>query len=106
MRALVLILLAQLTPPAPAPAPAPPVTPPAATTPATARIATVEREPLLDGSIRYIPPPAADGWKFLGKADDNKKASYELEGGKGRIDITVTPQSRDVPDEYARQMAL
>ena len=63
-------------------------------------------EPLLDGSIRYAPPPAADGWTFVGKSDDNRKATYVIDGGKGRIDITVTPQSRDVPDTYAKQMAL
>jgi hypothetical protein len=114
MRALALILLGSLSipaaPAAPAPPPPPASPPPAipATAPAapTTRIATAEMEPLLDGSIRYVPPPAADGWKLLGKTDDNKKASYELEGGKGRIDITVSPQTRDVPDTYARQMAL
>jgi hypothetical protein len=63
-------------------------------------------EPLLDGSIRYAPPPADAGWKFVGKTDDNLKASYVIEEGKGRIDIMVTPQTRDVPDTYAKQMAL
>lgn len=62
--------------------------------------------PLLDGSIRYSPPPAAAGWKFVGKTDDNLKAGYIIEEGKGRIDITVSPQTRDVPDSYAQQMAL
>ena len=63
-------------------------------------------EPLLDGSIRYLPPPAAAGWNFVGKTDDNLKATYVTEEGKGRIDITVTPQTRDVPDTYAKQMAV
>jgi hypothetical protein len=63
-------------------------------------------EPLIDGSIRYLPPPADAGWKLLGKTDDNRRASYQSEDGKGRIDITVSPQTRDVPDSYARQMAL
>jgi hypothetical protein len=63
-------------------------------------------EPLLDGSIRYAPPSAAAGWKFIGKTDDNLKAAYVIEEGKGRIDITVSPQTRDVPDTYAKQMAL
>jgi hypothetical protein len=63
-------------------------------------------EPLLDGSIRYLPPDAAAGWKFIGKTEDNLKATYLIEEGRGRIDITVSPQTRDVPDTYAKQMAL
>ena len=63
-------------------------------------------EPLLDGSIRYVPPSADAGWKFMGKTEDNLKATYLIEEGKGRIDITVSPQTRDVPDTYAKQMAM
>src|SRR3954466_10743979 len=91
---------------------APPVIPPSSptiptTSPTTSKIVRLaEMEPLLDGSIRYLPPPIADGWKFAGKTDDNLKATYLFDEGKGRIDINVSPQTRDVPDTYARQMAL
>jgi hypothetical protein len=63
-------------------------------------------EALIDGSIRYLPPPADAGWKPLGKTDDRLKATYQTEDGKGQITINVSPQTRDVPDTYARQMAL
>jgi hypothetical protein len=113
MRVLALILLAQLNPaatPAPAPAPTAPAgastTSPATTRRIAAAAAAADMEPLIDGSIRYLPPPAASGWKLFAKSDDNRKATYVTEDGKGRLDINVTPQTRDVPDEYARQMAL
>lgn len=90
--------------PAAGEAPAPAATPPS---PTTAKIVpTAEMEPLLDGSIRYLPPAAAAGWKLVGKTDDNRKATYVIEDGRGRIDITVSTQTRDVPDSYAKQMAL
>jgi hypothetical protein len=113
MRVLALILFARLTAAtAAAPAPAPPAgsAAAAATSPApaatTRRIATADMEPLIDGSIRYLAPPAADGWKLFARSDDNRRATYVTEDGKGRLDVNVTPQTRDVPDEYARQMAL
>jgi len=113
MRALGLILLLAAflltgAAPAPAPPPAPPHAADPATSPATTRriAAPADMEPMIDGSIRYLPPPAAGGWKLLGKTDDNRKASYVTEDGKGRLDINVTPQTRDVPDEYAKKMAL
>ena len=65
-----------------------------------------EMEPLLDGSIRYVPPPASAGWKLVGKSDDNLKAAYTTPDARGRIDITVTPQTRDVPEGQAQKMAL
>ena len=106
--------------PIPAPTPAPPPPPPriaqtpatpattsrATTSPATKPLRLAEMEPLLDGSIRYVPPDPAAGWKFIGKTDDNLKATYIIEEGRGRIDINVSPQTRDVPDTYAKQMAL
>src|SRR4051812_16828997 len=97
-----------VSPPAPAsPARIPPTTTTTATTsPATKPLRAAEMEPLLDGSIRYVPPNAAAGWKFIGKTDDNLKATYIIEEGRGRIDINVSPQTRDVPDTYAKQMAL
>ncbi|MEA2709791.1 MAG: hypothetical protein QOF78_2392 [Phycisphaerales bacterium] len=66
-------------------------------------VRTAEMEPLIDGSIRYAPPP---GWQFIEKSDDNRKASYQTADGKVRMDINVSPQPRDVPDTYAKQMAL
>ena len=114
----IVILVASLPIAAPAAAPAPlapaapsapriptPPTPPTTTT-TTKPLRAAEMEPLLDGSIRYVPPPTAAGWKFIGKTDDNLKATYIIEEGRGRIDINVSPQTRDVPDTYAKQMAL
>ena len=115
--ALILLLLAQ---PAPVLTPAPKApgakalglaaaaAPGATSSPAapTTRVVTADMEPLIDGSIRYAPPPAAGGWKLFAKSDDHRRATYVTEDGKGRLDINVTPQTRDVPDEYARQMAL
>jgi hypothetical protein len=63
-----------------------------------------EMEPLLDGSIRYVPP--GQGWKLLGKSENNLKASYATEDGHGRMEIDVTPQPRDVPETAAQQMAM
>src|SRR4051794_9065974 len=51
-------------------------------------------EPLIDGSIRYLPPAK---WELLSKSDDRKKASYKSPDGHGRIDIDVTVEDRDVP---------
>ena len=86
--------------------PAPPATPTTATTATTKPRRAAEMEPLLDGSIRYVPPPTQAGWKFIGKTEDNLKATYIVEEGRGRIDINVSPQTRDVPDTYAKQMAM
>ena len=62
-----------------------------------------EMEPLLDGSLRYLPP---EGWKLLGKSEDNLRVSFATEDGHGRMDLTVVPQPRDVPDTAAQQMAM
>jgi hypothetical protein len=95
MRMIVLMILAAVAAPPPASR---------STTTTTSPASAPAVEPLLDGSIRYAPPPAP--WTFIGKTEDNKKAVYAIEEGKGRIDITVNPQTRDVPPEYAKQMAL
>ena len=66
----------------------------------------VATEPLIDGSIRYAPPPAALGWKLISKADDRLKAVYATEDGHGALVINVTVEDRDVPDTMAAQMAV
>src|SRR5688572_1816018 len=84
-----------------------PAAQPAASAPTTSKvIATDQMEPMSNGSIRYLPPPAAGGWKLVGKTDDNLKVTYATEDGKARLDINVSPQTRDVPDTYAKQMAI
>jgi hypothetical protein len=59
--------------------------------------------PLADGSIRYLPPP---GWELLAKTDNHLKVSYRSTDGMTRIDITVTPQEHELPDNAAAQMAM
>src|SRR5438445_8043773 len=71
--------------------------------PATATTRTADMEPLVDGSLRYLPPP---GWKLVSKSDDHLKASYATNDETGRIDIMVTPQTRDVDPSLAGQMAM
>src|SRR5688572_20356644 len=79
---------------------------PAASAPATRKIVSpADMEPLHDGSIRYFPPPAPQ-WKLVGKTDDNRKVVYQTADGLGRVDVTVSPQNRDVPDEFSKQMAM
>jgi hypothetical protein len=66
---------------------------------------TAEMEPLLDGSLRFAPPP---GWELTGRSDDNTKASYAAPDGAGRISIHVQPQDRMFldPEKAAAQMAM
>src|SRR5687768_3210857 len=72
---------APASPPAPPAVPgttAPPAAAPPASAPTTRNVTSIsDMEPLLDGSIRYVPPPASSGWKLVSKSDDNLKAAYE-----------------------------
>lgn len=61
-----------------------------------------DMHPLVDGSIRYLPP---DGWKEIGKPD-KLHAYYATEDGHGRISIAVTIEDRDMPDSAAARMAM
>jgi hypothetical protein len=61
--------------------------------------------PLVDGSIRYLPPPADQGWKELMRTEDRLRASYATADGRGRIDINVTVEPRDIPASQAGAMA-
>src|SRR5690242_9448801 len=60
---------------------APPAVPPASRPVAASQPAA--NEPLVDGSIRYAPPPAAAGWKLVSKADNRLSAVYATEDGHG-----------------------
>jgi hypothetical protein len=63
---------------------------------------TADMEPLLEGVIRYQPPA---GWELVRKSDTNLQANYKTADGIGRIEINVSPQTRDVPPTFAQQMA-
>src|SRR3954452_11069082 len=83
-------------------------TPQAATTvgagaSAGATTRTAEMLPLLDGSVRYLPPA---GWELVGKGDDRLRVSYKSPEGIARVDLDITPQRGDVPDAMAPQMAM
>jgi hypothetical protein len=58
--------------------------------------------PLVDGSIRYLPP---DRWKEIGKPD-KLHAYYATEDGHGRISVAITVEDRDMPDSAAGRMAM
>jgi hypothetical protein len=84
-------------------APAPSTAPASPASPASAATRPQDMEPLIDGSLRYLPPA---GWKQISKSDDNLRVSFVSPDGFGRIDLTVTPQTRDVEEAQAGQMAM
>lgn len=79
-------------------------TPPVST---TTRPATnpSDMRPLLDGSLRYLPP---DGWKEENKLENGKAVTFVLENGRGRIDLQVQEQDRHFtdPESARKQMAM
>src|SRR5439155_19604230 len=62
-----------------------------------------DMEPLVDGSLRYLPPK---GWEVLSKGDDRLSVAFRSPDGLGRIDLTVTPQPREPDASMADQMAM